>query len=130
MRCLIDTCDTSLHQTKIYGYSSHRLPKNTQKRVSWLRILDPSGTRLRILGNSRICSKHFLESDFDMRGGKRKLKSEAVPSINLGTYAELPLAQFSSDTDHPALHRTTDPVCDPWDIPRKVPQRPVIPKKA
>lgn len=99
-----------------------RLPKDTKRRVIWLKALDPSGTRLRILDGSRICSKHFHDSDYFILNGKRKLKSEAVPSLNLGSFAELPLSQFA-DNDHPALHRKTAPVCDPWDIPRKVYQR-------
>lgn len=77
---------------------SYRFPKNEDLRLGWLKIIDPSATKYTISASSRLCSRHFLESDFYETGGKRKLYKNAVPSCNLGEAAELPPADFPEDS--------------------------------
>lgn len=100
MRCFIQSCNMDLNKPREYGYpevSSHRLPKNVHKRLAWLKVLDPSGTKYELFGEStRVCSIHFNESDFrKIDGGKRTLHKDAVPSRYLGPAARLPPADLS-----------------------------------
>lgn len=107
MRCLIDTCSTDLQKA---GISSHRLPRKEDKRVAWLKVLDPTGTQYKLTPNSRICSRHFVESDFyyvNGTSGRRHLNHNAVPSVDLGPAANFDVASC------PYGGR------EPWDIPRK-----------
>lgn len=111
MRCLIDNCDALLRHKWETGISSHRFPKNAGKRAAWLKILDPTGTQYKVTDNSRICSLHFVKSDFhEGYQGKRQLNPNALPSMNLGQASQL-------EGPQPPVER------EPWDIPRKVPVR-------
>lgn len=113
MRCFIHTCNSEMRKVS-NGISSHRFPKNDKKRIAWLKILDPSGTRYDdIKSSSRICSRHFLETDFYDRQGKRKLNPDAVPSVDLDPGAVG--FEYPAGT---ALYSGREP----WDIPRKKPQ--------
>ncbi|KAG1672898.1 DNA transposase THAP9 [Nymphon striatum] len=56
----------------------HRFPCNTERKAKWLhsmRILDWSPS-----ANSKICSDHFVESNFDRTGKIVRLKKIAVPT--------------------------------------------------
>lgn len=42
-----------------------------------------AGSNYSVDGNARICSRHFLSSDFCEINGKRQLKWDAIPSLHL-----------------------------------------------
>lgn len=102
MRCFISSCNMDLNKPRENGLpvvSSHRLPKNALKRLTWLKILDPSGTKYSLFGEStRVCSLHFNESDFRETSGKRSLLKDAVPSRRLGPAARLPPADLPGES--------------------------------
>lgn len=56
-----------------------RFPKRL--RVEWLRAIgrDPRT----FINQQRICSEHFLDTDYVNIGSLRKLKPNAIPSVNL-----------------------------------------------
>ncbi|XP_065076770.1 uncharacterized protein LOC135700254 [Ochlerotatus camptorhynchus] len=111
MRCIIPSCGMDLHRRKEHcGFSSHRLPKNAKKRLAWLKMLDPSGTQYSIVNDARVCSRHFLESDFYEVGSRRKLHKGAVPSRRLGPAAKLP-ATYIPEQSHCVFLDESSMVC-------------------
>nr|KAF6393988.1 THAP domain containing 9 [Pipistrellus kuhlii] len=74
-------------QSREHGYSFHQFPSDTILRSKWIKAvnrMDPRSKKIWIPGPCAIlCSKHFLESDFESYGLRRMLKKEAVPSVSL-----------------------------------------------
>lgn len=60
-----------------------RLPSNPALRKAWMDVI-PEESRP-ISESSRICSKHFLESDFVYYKGGKRLVNGSIPSIFCGT---------------------------------------------
>ena len=90
--CAIATCrNDQRNSSRVEGKSFHRFPKD--KKV--MKIWTSKCSRLDNVNvtTARICSDHFSESDFerDMMSElmglnrPRKLKIDAVPSLNLPT---------------------------------------------
>ncbi|XP_041971070.1 THAP domain-containing protein 1-like [Aricia agestis] len=75
--CSVIECGTT-HRNNPDNYSFHRFPVQLDIRNSWLRLIDrPNWTPKK---NSCICSKHFEEKYFRMRGTKRLLIKNAIPT--------------------------------------------------
>ncbi|XP_070249783.1 DNA transposase THAP9 [Myotis yumanensis] len=74
-------------ESRKQGYSFHQFPTDTILRSKWIRAVnrvDPISKKIWIPGPSAmLCSKHFLESDFESYGLRRMLKKGAVPSVSL-----------------------------------------------
>ncbi|XP_053107763.1 DNA transposase THAP9 [Hemicordylus capensis] len=67
------------------GISFHQFPLDTLQRTRWIHAVnrvDPKSKKVWIPGPGAIlCSKHFVETDFESYGMRRKLKKGAVPSV-------------------------------------------------
>ena len=63
--------------------SFHKFPSDKSSRDEWIRAIRRDvGKYFSITKNTRVCSRHFKESDFERSlAGKRILKATAVPSI-------------------------------------------------
>ena len=63
--------------------SFHKFPSDKSSRDEWIRAIRRDvGRYFSITKNTRVCSRHFKESDFERSlTGKRILKATAVPSI-------------------------------------------------
>ncbi|CAG4957355.1 unnamed protein product [Parnassius apollo] len=64
-----------------YGITFHRFPKDPDIKEKWINITgrqDWFPTK-----NSRICSVHFQEYDFDETAKKRNLMKSSIPTLNI-----------------------------------------------
>lgn len=85
--CCIPTCRNSSYFNKKESF--HRFPKREELRKEWAKRC--KSIKKINLSFARLCSIHFLEDDFerDLKNEllnlplRKKLKSDAVPSLNL-----------------------------------------------
>jgi len=90
--CIFKNCPNTSYLCRKLGKDVQffRLPKAALVRNSWIRSirLDP-GTVLKDC--NRVCSDHFLESDYANLGGRRDLLPNAVPQpfLSKSNYARL-----------------------------------------
>ncbi|XP_054846202.1 DNA transposase THAP9 [Eublepharis macularius] len=77
------TRDSGLSRER--GISFHQFPVDALQRTRWIHAVnrvDPKSKKVWIPGPGAIlCSKHFVETDFESYGMRRKLKKGAVPSV-------------------------------------------------
>ena len=79
--CSIANCKNYHHKENKTKIIFHRFPKNKTLRNQWISKcfrkdrFNPS--------NARICSQHFLDSDYIQNSKRAKLSSSAIPSVNL-----------------------------------------------
>ncbi|CAB3247114.1 unnamed protein product [Arctia plantaginis] len=63
------------------GITFHRFPKDPDIKEKWMNITgrqDWFPTE-----NSRICSVHFTEDDFDVTAKRRNLRKSSIPTLNI-----------------------------------------------
>ena len=65
------------------GKATHRFPKEPERLTIWKQYL---GLHINPPENARICSEHFVSSDFYERAGRKYVKTEAVPSRFVKSY--------------------------------------------
>ncbi|XP_011699830.1 PREDICTED: THAP domain-containing protein 1-like [Wasmannia auropunctata] len=75
--CCVKECTTSWYPKSELSFFSFPL-NNRDLLNEWLEVVP---TKNRISKNSRICSNHFEESQYEYISGKRHLKKDAIPSI-------------------------------------------------
>ncbi|XP_011873627.1 PREDICTED: uncharacterized protein LOC105565225 [Vollenhovia emeryi] len=77
VRCLL--CKTTYQKER--DIQMHKVPKKKEIMKVWLSILNME----QINPNAKLCSKHFTEEDFtiSVTGGRKYLKPNAIPSLNL-----------------------------------------------
>ena len=88
--CLVVGCHTGQKKPGIKQYQLIQLPEDKGKRTRWLNIKNRD---FEPTSHSRICAKHFQDSDFipedenlTLKGVKKKyktLKPNAIPSLYL-----------------------------------------------
>ena len=63
--------------------SFHKFPKNKDLLAAWIQAIRRDvGRHFTITSHTRVCSRHFKESDFEKTlAGRRALRSTAIPSI-------------------------------------------------
>ncbi|EZA47042.1 THAP domain-containing protein [Ooceraea biroi] len=62
--------------------SFHRFPKQDNRKLRWLTVINENIKNFAFTANSQICSQHFTVDCFVVTcSGRRYLKSNAVPSI-------------------------------------------------
>lgn len=77
---------------KQYGYvdksgrrvSYHKFPTDVHMKKRWIiAIKRDEGPQFSVSGATKVCSDHFVESDFwrSMASGRRLLRDTAVPSV-------------------------------------------------
>ena len=69
-KCSVPFCSTRA----LSGFS--RIPTNEAKKQEWLKILEIPNI---LKPNSRICHRHFHESDFINSENRKRLKTNAIP---------------------------------------------------
>ena len=57
-----------------------RIPANEAKKQEWLKILEIPNI---LTPNSRVCHRHFHERDFINSKNRKRLKTNAIPSVKL-----------------------------------------------
>ncbi|XP_014256663.1 uncharacterized protein LOC106670658 [Cimex lectularius] len=84
--CIVDSCKNNLLKTRKKGLniSYYRFPVEEKLLLKWKDRCKLNSSN--VLKSARICSEHFKDDDFHLSSfqGKRQLKPEAVPSLNLG----------------------------------------------
>lgn len=75
--CCVPGCDSG---KKV---PSHRFPKNVERRMQWLEILQMNTISEPEIYKLRICHKHFHNSDYSCSPKLRVLKNTAIPFINI-----------------------------------------------
>lgn len=96
-RCTVATCTNSLQKTKLEGKSTiyHAFPSDDERRKQWIHRCRRAGSWNP--SSCHVCSEHFSEEDYDrdlqheLLGlpPRKKLKTTAVPHLNLGNLSEL-----------------------------------------
>ena len=69
-KCCVPFCSTRA----LSGFS--RIPTNVAKKQEWLKILEIPNI---LTPNSRVCHRHFHESDFINSENRKRLKANAIP---------------------------------------------------
>jgi len=83
--CLVDWCRQYRESNQwTEPLSFHQFPSDEIRKEQWLQALGQNVNLMHKIMNSesRVCSMHFEHDDFDEQG-KRSLKPDAVPSLNL-----------------------------------------------
>lgn len=88
-RCTVATCHNSAQKTTGSGIIYHSFPKNASIRAIWVQRCKREGKWNP--DSCSVCSTHFKESDYqrDLKSEllnipiKKRLKADAVPSVNL-----------------------------------------------
>lgn len=102
-RCCVIDCKSASHLPEHSDVKFHAFPTNDIARNIWLKNCHIEKTRS-ITKSNVVCSRHFLESDYQIpKNGRRLLSLNAVPTIfawgNEKSYAEhMADAQQSSPT--------------------------------
>ncbi|CAH3035747.1 unnamed protein product, partial [Pocillopora meandrina] len=82
LHCCVPRCNwDSRYHGKL---SFHRFPKHYALRNQWIiKIRRNEGSYFTITNNTRVCSRHFLESDYrpPTPTGKALLRTGVVPSV-------------------------------------------------
>lgn len=80
-RCCVKECSSSSHLPECSDVKFHSFPTNDLARDMWLKNCHIEQTRS-ITKSNVVCSKHFLESDYQTPKSVRKmLSTNAVPTI-------------------------------------------------
>lgn len=82
LHCCVPLCNGDSRYSE--DLSFHRFPKEASLRKQWIiKIRRDEGPYFTITSNTRVCSTHFLESDFrpPNKSGKRLLRAGVVPSV-------------------------------------------------
>lgn len=102
-RCCVSECKSASHLPEHSDVKFHAFPTNDVARNMWLKNCHIEQNRS-ITKSNVVCSRHFLESDYQApKNGRRLLNSNAVPTIfgwgNEKSFSEhLEEAQQSSPT--------------------------------
>lgn len=92
--CFVQGCQSGSKKT-VQDYTLHSFPRDREMITQWLFRLGHKGESVYslsgvILGNQtgafRICSKHFTQNSYELRGSSYFLTKDALPSLFL--YAE------------------------------------------
>ncbi len=79
--CAVAICRYRRNSSKDSKTLLHRFPRNPSLRKQWiLKCFRKDQFNPK---NARICSQHFLPTDYFLVGNSTKLKSNAIPSINI-----------------------------------------------
>lgn len=111
--CVVHKC-RSKHEKEAKGIKFFRIPSgknDTLRRRAWLCAVKK--TEKDVHGNSRVCELHFGPDDWEKvrEDGTRKLKSTAVPSLNLMQSiikARTPLGNNNASPSVPSLQLTSN----------------------
>ncbi|XP_077321877.1 uncharacterized protein LOC143955648 [Lithobates pipiens] len=85
--CFVKSCSLNPRNENI---KLHAFPRNRERIKTWLEKINiPSGELESLaetifktkLSQFKICSKHFSEEDYELRGTQKHLKSTAYPSL-------------------------------------------------
>lgn len=80
-RCCITDCKSASHLPECSELKFHAFPTNDIVRNMWLKNCHIEQNRS-ITKSNVVCSRHFLESDYQPpKNGRRLLNSNAVPTI-------------------------------------------------
>ena len=63
------------------GITLHRFPNEGQELQKWIDFVGKPDFSPKV--SSRICSLHFLDSEYTHRNGKKIIKQNAIPSVYL-----------------------------------------------
>ena len=81
--CCVPKCTTKVYREGNLKISFHKFPKNKDLLAAWIQAIRRDvGRHFTITSHTRVCSRHFKESDFEKTlAGRRALRSAAIPSI-------------------------------------------------
>lgn len=94
--CIVKSCSFSW-RTRTEELILHAFPRNRDRIRKWLEQLNVPkedlayfSERIATAGKGiyRICSRHFKDTDYEMRGPHKVLKSTAHPTVNLENILE------------------------------------------
>ncbi|XP_068108069.1 uncharacterized protein [Hyperolius riggenbachi] len=99
--CCVPFCNSDARYNADKKISFHRIPAfhvEPQRHRDWLtRIRREPGPNFKVSSCTRVCSKHFLSTDFvKTLTGKRNLKPYSVPCVFQWTTSELTGEQLST----------------------------------
>ncbi|XP_068114823.1 uncharacterized protein [Hyperolius riggenbachi] len=122
--CFVKGCKSQWKKTA-EDLSMHIFPRDAERIKTWLRILQIKEDQVedltaRILadrkGAFRICSRHFSNRSYELRGTMTFLRRDAVPSLNLDDQDDSPEHSYakrmrlvetaSSDPSQASLQQT------------------------
>lgn len=109
-RCCITDCQSSSHLPECSDIKFHAFPTNEVVRNMWLKNCHIEQHRS-ITKSNVVCSKHFLETDYQPpKNGRRLLSSNAVPTIfnwgNEKSFSDQLHEQSSPTSDAPSKENT------------------------
>ena len=78
-KCAVELCPSNTKEKR------YKVPKKPEQRRAGIKVIP----NLRSINNSEIdkkvvCERHFRASDCFSEGEKKRLKSDVIPSLNLG----------------------------------------------
>lgn len=111
-RCCVSECKSASHLPEHSDVKFHAFPTNDVARNMWLKNCHIEQNRS-ITKSNVVCSRHFLETDYQApKNGRKLLNSNAVPTIfgwgNEKSFSEhMAEAQQSSPTQDTSTKDTT-----------------------
>lgn len=80
VHCFVPGCGSEHGRTADISY--HEFPSDDRQREKWLKVIARKDRQPNFNSNSsRVCSRHFKDSDYKLTGTKRRLLPDAVPSM-------------------------------------------------
>lgn len=81
--CCVPKCTKKVYREEDLKISFHKFPKKKDLLAAWIQAIRRDiGRKFTITSHTRVCSRHFKESDFKKTlAGRRVLCPAAVPSI-------------------------------------------------
>ncbi|XP_062552760.1 THAP domain-containing protein 2-like [Armigeres subalbatus] len=85
MKCIVPSCGSDFHDSKNSKYSKHRFPKETAKRLEWIKSIAAKDPQIVLKAINfkcaLICSKHFASDCFSVTAERATLRKTACPTL-------------------------------------------------
>ncbi|XP_076664767.1 uncharacterized protein LOC143367040 [Andrena cerasifolii] len=114
--CIVKSCKNRTASRPVLGQkkeknimnlSYHRFPKNEKLKLLWLDILGQNTESVAV--GARICSIHFAQDAFYILHGIKRLRSNALPSIE-PVIDDIIIASHSTESNSCKIDRATSPI--------------------
>lgn len=87
-KCCVDNCPNKQLRGGDNQISFFHFPKEPIKRDQWLSAIGDCDLALsyRTISSKRLCESHFENNDFVNTSSRKRLKKNALPSIQLSIF--------------------------------------------
>lgn len=108
--CCVPQCTSNTQRKANENLSFHKFPEDVERQRLWIRAIRRDvGKDFNLNKHTKICSLHFTESCYELQTlyrVRRRLKSDAVPSVFQWATAKPPRRRLFRDKTHQVQNRS------------------------